>query len=170
MKTIEEIEKKYPELFSNCYCGNSCPQGWANILESVCSIMDWFRIGGGRYFDLNPELQDKHKKCSPLGCPTMKLTIAQVKEKFGGIRIYYDYEFLKSEDPLFLTFDYEKYLDVVRGYIDEIDGAIRMAEKMSYKTCQTTGAEGSLGVKNGWYATYSKELGEKHGYKTTKND
>jgi len=70
--------------------------------------------------------------------------IAQVKEKFGTLRFYYD------------------------GGDDTIRGMVEFAEYLSSKTCQETGKRGSLCVKGkgyAWYATLSPKKAKELGYK-----
>lgn len=77
--------------------------------------------------------------------PSVK--IAQVKEKFGTLRFYYD------------------------GGDDTIKGMVEFAEYLSSKTCQETGRPGSLCVKGkgfAWYATLSPKKAKELGYKEVK--
>jgi hypothetical protein len=61
-----------------------------------------------------------------LGIP---VGIIQVKEKFGGLRIYTDY------------------------YVKEIEDVIIEAGKESFTTCEECGNTGTLVKLNGWYKT-----------------
>jgi hypothetical protein len=56
------------------------------------------------------------------------ITASQVKEKFGGLRFY------------------------INGYTDEVRGMIRMAESMSYRTCEVCGNPGRSN-NHGWIST-----------------
>ena len=70
--------------------------------------------------------------------------IAQIKEKFGTLRFYYD------------------------GGDDQVRGMVDFAEYLSSKTCQETGESGDLCVKAqgfAWYKTLCPERAEKYGYK-----
>lgn len=58
----EKIEKWYPEICSNIYCGASVPFEWEDIVV-----------------DALEELRNA------------PISIAQIKSKFGGLRIYYDF-------------------------------------------------------------------------------
>jgi hypothetical protein len=157
MKTIKEIEAAYPELFKNCYCGNSCPDGWANILEGVCSVMDYCRLGHGGYRTLKKEFQTKERIAEPLS-PVFEIDIAQVKEKFASIRIYYDIRLIREDDPVFERLDYNEYVKDMVRFCGEIDGAISMAEFMSRRICEVTGQIGRVCVNGGnWYKTLCPE-------------
>ena len=67
---------------------------------------------------------------------TLQPLAAQVKEKFGGLRFY------------------------IYGGNDRIDGAIRMAEAMSFKTCEGCGAPGHK-QPGGWIRTLCDPCQEK---------
>jgi hypothetical protein len=65
----------------------------------------------------------------------------QIKEKFGGLRIY------------------------TEGYSDDfIEGVVRMAESLSYKTCEITGRPGFLCRKGTLLKTLCPEQAELLGY------
>jgi hypothetical protein len=68
--------------------------------------------------------------------PGAKVTITQIKEKFGGLRIYFD-----EETALTGT---------ARARVEE---AIALAEARADCTCETCGAEGRLYIRGGWYLT-----------------
>jgi hypothetical protein len=65
--------------------------------------------------------------------PLETTKVVQIKEKFGGLRIYYD------------------------GRSDYIDGLISMAECYSYKTCEACGKPGAKTNHGGWMATLCEE-------------
>lgn len=69
-----------------------------------------------------------------------KITVAQIKEKFGTLRFYYD------------------------GGDDEISGMVRLTEYLSSKICQKTGKPGNLCIRGGWWATLCDEEAKKLGY------
>ena len=67
--------------------------------------------------------------------PGAKVTITQIKEKYGGLRIYFDDSGL-SEDA--------------EARVEE---AIDLAEYRAACTCENCGAEGQLYNNHGWYIT-----------------
>jgi NADH pyrophosphatase NudC (nudix superfamily) len=69
----------------------------------------------------------------------------QVKEKFGGLRIYHS------------------------GGDDYIDGLIGMAESFSYKICEICGERGQPN-KGGWISTLCDECRNKSYDQTTNNN
>lgn len=70
--------------------------------------------------------------------------IAQVKEKFGTLRFYYD------------------------GGDEHIAGMVELAEHLSSITCQETGKSGSLHKKGSWYMTLSSRKAKELGYTNAK--
>lgn len=61
--------------------------------------------------------------------------IAQIKEKFGGLRIYADWTVLPPDIEA------------------KIKDAIELAEARAYSTCELCGAVGRLHDRSGWYLT-----------------
>ena len=116
-KTWDTLYEKYPALFANkdktpmqsCMAfGIECNIGWYDIISSVC-----YRI----------TQHEKNEKSD-----YYPVTFDQIKEKWGGIRIYHS------------------------GGDNYIQGVIAMAEEMSYKICERCGCPGSPN-KQGWIMT-----------------
>lgn len=99
--TLDEFVQKYPKLFSNVgqkgSCMNfgiECGPGWEPIIVAACdSLLD------------------------------RDVRFDQIKEKFGGLRIYFT---ASEEDSEFCS------------------GVVRMAEAMSVATCERCGAAGRI--------------------------
>ena len=124
-KSWDTLYEKYPDLFSNidnkhsCMAfGIECNIGWYDILSSVC-----YRI----------KQYEKNKKSD-----YYPVTFDQIKEKWGGLRIYYI------------------------GGDDYIRGVVDMAEEMSYKICERCGCPGSPN-KQGWIMTLCDNCRGKNG-------
>ena len=85
--------------------------------------------------------EDPEPQCRevPEECP--QVVASQVKEKFGGLRFYYD------------------------GGDDAIDGMVRMAESWAANTCETCGKPGSV-RGGGWIVTLCDEHAEARGIYT----
>jgi len=135
-----ELEKKlfekYPKIFPQgrdvdprenlMFFGFECGDGWYQLLDYLCGAIQ--------------EQIDYVKRYSDKGMTrTAQVVAAQVKEKFGTLRFYYDGGGWVFEDG---TFDSNN---------DQIDGMIAMAEHMSARTCDVCGEEGTLNEK-GWIA------------------
>ena len=69
--------------------------------------------------------------------PDMVVYITQIKEKYGTLRFY------------------------ANNTTDEIDGAIGLAEFLSYKTCEFCGAIENVGRTKGWIYTICKDCFDK---------
>lgn len=94
-----------------------------------------------------------------------KVTLAQVKEKFGTLRVYYDLDWSDSasaEDLRKISKkEFEGFKSLVRS---KIGGAIAYAEFLSSRTCEMTGTTGMPYTKFGWRKTLCRRLGEGMGY------
>lgn len=97
---FNEFQQKYPRLFkeyprSGFYLG----PGWERLVHHLCSLLE-------HHLKYLPEEKSKD------------IAVAQVKEKFGGLRFY---------------------MTTSNEYID---GAIALAESMSFSLCEECGAAG----------------------------
>jgi hypothetical protein len=72
---IEEIQKKYPNLFKESpRCGFYVGDGWLPLVENLCAIIE------NHLKYLAPDIDQK------------EIFVSQVKEKFGGLRFYMNQE------------------------------------------------------------------------------
>lgn len=133
--TKEELYAKYPELLSNVYCGFNCGDGWLQLLdtafglimghlESINSHNIWATKNRNNIIP-HPELKE-----------VVEPIVAQVKEKFGGLRCYTD--------------NTDKY----------IDGILATIESLSYHICEECGHPGQL-RREGWYKTLCNDCNTK---------
>jgi hypothetical protein len=110
----KQMEEKYPKMFAQPYGGFAIGEGWWPIIESLCaniqSHTDWW---------------NKNRETRPV---VEQVVVAQIKEKFGGLRFYYE------------------------GGDEQISGMVRMAEAWASHACEECGAPGTLGGK-GWIKT-----------------
>jgi hypothetical protein len=110
----KQMEEKYPKMFANPYGGFAIGEGWWPIIESLCSNIqshtDWW---------------NKNRETRPV---VEQVVVAQIKEKFGGLRFYYE------------------------GGDEQISGMVRMAEAWASHACEECGAPGTSGGK-GWIKT-----------------
>jgi hypothetical protein len=130
----DKLYEKYPSLFANkdksiqesCMAwGIECNDGWYDLLSAVCwrifqhekNIADRIRIRNEA---------EKENDRSDLDYTPVKFD--QIKEKFGGIRIYYT------------------------GGDDYVNGIVSLADEMSYKICEVCGNSGKPN-KGGWIST-----------------
>tara|TARA_B110000503_G_scaffold139242_1_gene227203 strand:+ start:4527 stop:4964 length:438 start_codon:yes stop_codon:yes gene_type:complete len=119
----KNMEERFPKMFSSPYGGFAVGAGWYSILETLCdniqNHIDW-------------------KNRETLVVP--QVVVAQIKEKFGGLRFYYD------------------------GGDDYIRGLVSMAESWADRACETCGSAGKK-RNGGWIRTlcdlHEEELQER---------
>jgi len=114
MKDWQELIDKYPELFyilgekgerlQLLVYTMECGFGWYDLIETVCSRL-WSEVG-----EKDPEFK-----------------IDQIKEKFGGLRIYTTKDTVVSE------------------------AIISFAEAHSFKVCESCGAPGGVKDKKAYW-------------------
>lgn len=102
---IDLLKNKYPQLFENVYCGISCEDGWFDLISQ-----------------LSEKLTNICKKHNVI------IRFAQIKNKFGLLRIYYDSEGEYSQDVS-----------------DHVYSLVNAVESMSGTICELCGQEGKKG-------------------------
>lgn len=123
-----ELYEKYPVFFSNkdksrresCMAfGIECNNGWYNIISNLCWMINQHEN------NINLRTKFKQKEDASYQSDYSSFKFDQIKEKFGGLRIYFS------------------------GGDDYIRGLVNMAEAISYNTCEICGNKGQAN-KNGW--------------------
>jgi len=94
----KEMQEKFPKMFTEPCGGFCCGEGWWPILKSLCG-------------QIQHQIDWKAKQ----GHHVPQVVVTQIKEKFGGLRFYYD------------------------GGNEYIDGLVSMAESWADHTCETCG-------------------------------
>ncbi len=132
-QTFEELAKLYPDLFQKARIEHfECGDGWYTILRSLCALISHdvqqLRYQIAYYSDEGK--QDKMQEAEvKLAAAIEALPVmAQVKEKFGGLRFYYD------------------------GGSSEINHWVEFAEMMASHTCEDCGNPGKK-RNEGWIKT-----------------
>jgi hypothetical protein len=120
------MESTYPEMFVNPYGGFAVGAGWWPIIEALCRQIQ-------HHVKWKQEQLEKYGRGE--GCETV--TVAQIKEKFGGLRFYYD------------------------GGDNVVDGMVRMAESWADHSCEECGAPGKR-RSGGWVRTLCDEHEAEH--------
>lgn len=116
---VNGMEAKFPEMLANPYGGFAVGKGWFPILEKLCDNIQ-------SHIDWKNEQFHKYNR----GQSVPQVTVAQIKEKFGGLRFYYD------------------------GGDEQIYGMVRMAESWASVTCEQCGNVGkSRGGRGEWIRT-----------------
>jgi len=107
----KHMEEQFPKMFGEKYGGFACGEGWWPILEKLCSNIQSHIDWKNRQLGVVPQV-----------------TVAQIKEKFGGLRFYYD------------------------GGDEQIRGMVQMAEAWADASCEECGAPGKR-RDGGWIKT-----------------
>ena len=108
---VKKMEETYPAMFTQSYGGIAVEAGWWPIIESLCSHIQSHIDWKNRQGDVVPQV-----------------IVTQIKEKFGGLRFYYD------------------------GGDDVVDGMVRMAEAWASQACEECGTPGTS-RHGGWIKT-----------------
>ena len=126
-----QLFEKYPDLFSNkdkdimSSCmgwGIEAGNGWYDIISSVCWMI--------KQHEDNVKWQTEYKqKTEPdYQSDYFPVKFDQVKEKYGGLRLYFS------------------------GGDEYVEGLVSMGEAMSYKICEVCGNKGKPN-EGGWIST-----------------
>lgn len=120
---VKKMEETYPKMFSKPYGGFAVGRGWYPILEALCANIqghiDWW---------------NKNRETRPV---VEQVIVEQIKEKFGGLRFYY------------------------QGGDDKIQGMVIMAEAWAGHHCEECGAPGTR-RSGGWIRTLCDHHEAKH--------
>jgi len=127
----QELYDKYPELFSNkdksimesCMAwGCDCGDGWFDILSTLCWMIKQ------QEDNIRSQTEYKQKQDPDYISDYYPVKFDQIKEKFGGLRVYFT------------------------GGDEYVEGLVKMAECWSYNTCEVCGERGKPN-KGGWIST-----------------
>lgn len=112
MKTKAEFESRWPGLMADIPCGFGCPKGWSELVWKL-------------FIDIEAALTAAHPELSDF-------KIAQIKEKFGGLRFYFS---LRKDHPAY----------------DMIHQLVEQAQGESFGICLSCGgsADVTTGVTGG---------------------
>lgn len=108
---VKRMEEKFPKMLGGQYGGFAIGEGWFHIIESLMDNIQHHIDWKNRESEVVPQV-----------------VVTQIKEKFGGLRFYYD------------------------GGDDEISGMVRMAEAWADHSCETCGNKGER-RSGGWIRT-----------------
>lgn len=125
---FEDFQKRWPNIFKDVYCGFSLPKGWNTIVWKLCERLE-------------------REGCEELGF----FQVAQVKEKFGGLRFYYDL----IPDVIEPDERQAAYKKVDDKLVESIRKSVSFVENMSFEVCENCGTTvdviGDSG--GGWWNT-----------------
>lgn len=130
---MEEFENclktNYPLMFNGDDIGLWVGEGWQPIIRQLCSAIQVHIDSRNSHREY---LLKKNPDGENIPDKVEQVVVAQIKEKFGELRFYYD------------------------GGDDYISGLVSMAESMSRITCEECGKPGTLGGKY-WMKTLCPE-------------
>ena len=115
---VEELEGEYPKMFAEPYGGVATGAGWWPIIKALCGQIQ-------SHVDHQNDLAAKHPGKYQ---PVKQVVVEQIKEKFGGLRFYY------------------------QGGDEQIHGMVRMAESWASRSCEECGNVGKR-QGDGWIRT-----------------
>lgn len=122
---VKELEEKMPDMFNRPYGGIAVGEGWWPIVRLLCNQIhahtEWRNNARKARLEDNPYNLQIPEYVEPV-------VVSQIKEKFGGLRFYYD------------------------GGDDYIDGLVRMAEVWASRSCEECGSPGRS-RSGGWIRT-----------------
>ena len=160
----KQLCEKYPLIFADRHAdmsqtamcwGFECDDGWYDILDALCLAIqnhidhrkrdiEWdinfnqkMEEAKNNNWENWPQYHVREPRVVRQAIP--QVVAVQVKEKFGGLRFYYD------------------------GGDEFIHGLVQMAELMADRTCEVCGDKGKL-YQTGWHRTLCKMHAEEQGY------
>jgi hypothetical protein len=113
----KRMEERFPKMFGGKYGGFAVGEGWWPILERLCANIQ-------SHINWRNEQYTKYGR----GEEVQQVVVEQIKEKFGGLRFYY------------------------QGGCEQVHGMVRMAEAWADASCEECGAPGTSGGR-GWIKT-----------------
>ena len=155
--------------------GCECGDGWEPVIRALCVTLNRQGSANLKVKTVFPEMRKLkvwfHNLCrkledrfeiKPYSLYSMsypkyqnfggfRVKFAQIKEKFGELRIYTDIydNHTPEEAALFSKKDIEEHLLRFRGYVN---GAVCFAESLSSVTCEYCGEPGKIS-REGWWKT-----------------
>ena len=124
----QQLVAKYPKIFTQyggdvrdtCMAfGFECGDGWYNIIEALCA-----------------SIQNECDHINRMYPHQLQAVAAQVKEKYGTLRFYLDYNYADNLD--------ESEMAKLGNTFLFIDGMVSMAEAMSERVCSQCGGAYTL--------------------------
>jgi hypothetical protein len=116
----QTLIQHYPALFSRAVGGRKIISGYPTVGEGWQELVE---TAVGRI------------AAALAGAPSARITIVQIKEKFGAIRLYYHDQGLSAATAA------------------RVEEAVDLAEARSACTCEVCGRPGRMFNKQGWIAT-----------------
>ena len=160
----KQLCEKYPLIFANRHAdmtqtamcwGFECGDGWYDVLDALCGAIQHRVDHRQRDVEWDINFNEKMEEAKNNNWenwpqyhareprvvrePIPQVVAVQVKEKFGGLRFYYD------------------------GGDEHIEGLVQMAELMCERVCEVCGDHGKL-YTAGWHKTLCEIHAKESGY------
>jgi hypothetical protein len=119
----KSMEEKYPKMLSGKYGGFAIGKGWWIIIDKLMGQIQWHIDGS-----IKNNKWDLENDKTNIRLIIQQVTVEQIKEKFGGLRFYY------------------------QGGDDYIHGLVSMAESWAGIACEECGGIGER-RSGGWIRT-----------------
>ena len=177
----KQLCNKYPKIFidrnkspqETCmHWGFEVGDGWYELIDVLCEALTYTFTTSvevdeedGKRLGIEPSNwkgEDKSRYFFKVEPP--QVVASQVKEKYGTLRFYYQLEYSADNTSLVATKKYPDLEAINKRYFDYIDGIVHFAEIASGRTCEVTGAEGSMYVRDGWYKTLNENVAKTEKY------
>ena len=127
--TSQEVQERFKDWVDGCYCGWGVGPGWQELLYTLCK-----------------HIEDTLNR---YGVPKDMFVVAQVKEKFGGLRFYYEW---KATDDVTM----QNRIGLAN---EDVKEWTRSAEQKADATCEVCGKPGKL-IRTGWWKVRCQECDE----------
>jgi hypothetical protein len=119
----KSMEEKYPKMLAGKYGGFAIGKGWWIIIDKLMGQIQWHIDGSIK--NNKWDLENDKTNVRPI---IQQVTVEQIKEKFGGLRFYY------------------------QGGDEYIHGLVSMAESWAGIACEECGGIGER-RSGGWIRT-----------------
>ena len=176
----KQLCNKYPKIFidrnkspqETCmHWGFEVGDGWYQLIDVLCEALTYTFTTSvevdeedGKRLGIEPYKDPKGEVFYFFSVEPPQVIADQVKEKFGTLRFYYHLEYSADNTSLVATKKYPDLEAINKRYSDYIDGIVHFAETASSRTCEVTGAEGSIHVRDGWYKTLNENVAKTEKY------
>ena len=178
----QKLFDKYPKIFQETKLGESqscmawgleIGEGWYSIIDLLCDAVTYTYSTSvmideedGKRLGISPTTDFKGNDPRYfLSVEPPQFVATQVKEKFGGLRVYYRLEFDPQVQELFKqTGKYPDLQKIVERYSAYMDGIVHCAEALSYRTCEVTGGPGEMHIRSGWYKVLNRAVAKTEPY------
>jgi len=185
----EKLVKKYPKIFANrygdmrttCMCwGFECGDGWYNIIDSLCSNLQWNIDNNNKSYVIENKILRKW-------IPIVRNILMKIPGKYNLKRhrqinpMVYIRSFLVGlVDTLrrkqnYIYIDRGDYPQIVASQVKEKFGGLRFyvesasekqhavisfVESLSYNVCEKCGSMKDIGQTEGWISTLCKNCAD----------